>query len=51
MYIPLFIKRSKISSDCGSPYAYCNFPTAWQVLINLYVNIYHRNLAKVLVNS
>jgi hypothetical protein len=51
MYIPLFIKRSKTYSDCVSPYVYFTFKTAWQVLINLYVNIYYWNLAKVLVYS
>ena len=49
MYIPLLIKRIKTYSKCGSPYVYCIFTTAWQALIKFYVNIYHWNLAKVLL--
>jgi hypothetical protein len=49
MYIPLLIKRIKRYRECGSPYVYCTFTTAWQVLIKFYVNIYHWNLAKILL--
>ena len=51
MSIPLFIKRIKTYSECGSPYAYCTITTAWQVLIKFYVNTYHWSLAKVLLWS
>ena len=51
MSIHLFIKRIKTYGECGSPYAYCTFTTAWQILIKFCVNIYPWSLAKVLLRS
>jgi len=51
MSIHLFIKRIRTYGECGSPYAYCTFTTAWQILIKFCVNIYPWSLAKVLLWS